>query len=153
MNFRYTLMIFTIMNGSANSLAAIITFVIEPFGFNSYDSSLLGVTAVLSGFISSIVFPIIIQKYQWYLNSMRIMVAGALIAQVALMLSLTSESLSYTIVAFSLFGLFNIPTMSVVYSFATEITYPVSETIFACYFQLGSNLFSITTTYLSLYLI
>lgn len=141
------------MNGSANCLAPMITFIIEPFGFNSYDSSVLGITCVLSGFLSSIVFPILIQKWQWYLKSMKIMVYGALVAQVAIMLSLVSEELNYVTMAMALFGIFNIPTICIVYTFATEVTYPVSETLFGSIYQAGSCLFSFVMSYVSLYLI
>ena len=51
-----------------------------------------------------------------------------------------------------MFGLFNIPCMSIVYSFATEATYPASEAMFASLLQIGSCLFSCMATYGSLYL-
>lgn len=59
-NFRQTFFLFSTMNGSANTLAATITFLIEPFGFNSIDSSIMGATSVVSGFVSSFIFPIIL---------------------------------------------------------------------------------------------
>ena len=69
-----------ILNGSMNCYVAIIALVVEPFGFNSVDSSMMGIIAVAAGYISSFIFPVVIQKYRWYRMSMRILVAGVLFA-------------------------------------------------------------------------
>ena len=87
-NFLLTLVVFSIMNGSANSLSTILTFLIEKFGFDAIDSGILGASGVISGFISSFIFPILIQKYNWYLKSMKIMVCGAFIAQISIFFAL-----------------------------------------------------------------
>lgn len=152
-NFIYTFLIFTIMNGSAVCLSAIITFLIEPFGFNSVESSIMGASSVICGFISSFLFPILIQKYKWYLKSVKLLTIGAFFAMICISLSLESRKLVYTLTAICLFGFFNIPVMSVIYTFTTEITYPVSEALTASILSAGSNLFSCLTTYLSLYII
>ena len=129
-NFRFVIVIFLIINGSATSLATIIAFLIEPFGFNSVDTSIFGVIVALSGFISSIIFPIIIQEYQWYLKSMKMMAFGCVLSQLCILLSLASRNFNLVAIAMFLFGFFNFPVMPVVYSFATEITYPISEALF-----------------------
>ena len=53
----------------------------------------------------------------------------------------------------SLFGLFNLPAMTVVYSYATETTYPAPEALFGSILQLGSSLFASSMSYISLFLI
>ena len=59
-NFKYTFFIFTVLNGSMNCQVAIIAQLVEPFGFNSVDSSLMGVFVSAFGYISSILFPVVI---------------------------------------------------------------------------------------------
>lgn len=152
-NFRITFVIFTILNGGMNCQIAVITQLVEPFGFNSVDSSLMGSTAVAAGFISSLIFPFVIQKYKWYLKSMSIMATGSLVAQICLLLTLITENRSNVLGACVILGCFNLPGMPVVYSYATETTYPAPEVLFGSILQVGSSLFSSLFSYVALFLI
>lgn len=84
---------------------------------------------------------------------MRIIVLGVFIAEVTLLFALLSKKLPLVLLAMSLFGLFNLPAMTVVYSYATETTYPAPEALFGSILQLGSSLFASSGSYISLYLI
>lgn len=145
--------IFSIMNGSYVSLGAIINFLIEPFGFDSVDTSILGACFVLCGLISSIIFPILIEKHRWFLRSLRIIAVGAFIAILTVLIALPTHSFSFCLITIGLLGFFVIPTMSIVYAFATELTYPVSEALFGCLLQAGSGIFGTVLTYLASFII
>lgn len=135
------------MNGSVISMGAIINFYIEGFGYNSVQTSILGATFVIVGVFSSMIFPILISKYNWFLISLRIIAIGAFLSCIITTFSLSSGSTTASLFSIGLLGFFLIPTLSVVYSFCTELTYPVSVSLFGCILQAGASLFGTVMTY------
>lgn len=135
------------MNGSYVSLGTIINFLFEPFGYTSTDTSILGATFVICGLISSIIFPILIEKYHWFLRSLKIIVIGAFISSIIVLIAVPSQKFGFAVIAIGLLGFFVIPTMSVVYAFATELTYPNSEALFGSLLQAGSGIFGTFVAY------
>lgn len=141
------------MNGSYTSLGTIINFLFEPFGYTSTDTSILGATFVLSGLVSSIIFPILIEKYHWFLKSLKIIVIGAFLASIIVLAAVPSRVFYFALASIGLLGFFIIPTMSVVYAFATELTYPSSEALFGSLLQAGSGIFGTIVAYVISFLI
>ena len=141
------------MNGSYVSLGTIINFLFEPFGYTATETSILGAIFIVSGLISSIIFPIIIEKYHWLLLSLKLIVTGSFLSSLIVLGAIPSKIFSFASVAISLLGFFVIPTMSVVYAFATELTYPHSEALFGSLLQAGSGIFGTVVAYGISYLI
>lgn len=135
------------MNGSYTSLGTIINFLFEPFGYTSTDTAILGATFVISGLVSSIMFPILIEKYHWFLRSLKIIVIGAFISSIIVLGAVPSRNFIFAVVSIGLLGFFVIPTMSVVYAFATELTYPASEALFGSLLQAASGIFGTIVAY------
>ena len=132
---------------------ALIAQIVEPFGFNSVDASLMGVFVSAFGYISSILFPVVIQKYRWYRKSMQILVAGVLLSEIFILFALNNGNRDLVLLSMGIFGFFNLPTMTVVYSYATETTYPASEVLFGSILLAGSMFFATSYSYVALYLL
>ena len=135
------------MNGSYVSFGTILNLIFEPFGYTSTETSMLGATCILSGLISSIIFPIIIDRYHWFLRSLKIIVFGAFISSVLVYGTIPHKNLLPSLISIGLLGFFLIPTMSVVYAFATEVTYPSSEALFGSLLQATSGIFGTAVAY------
>lgn len=152
-NFVMLFFIFSIMNGTQISLGAIINFLFESFGFSTRQTSIMGAAFVVSGLVSTMIFPMLIQKFHWFKRSLRIVVFGALTAAISTMVILPTQSFGLSIIATALLGTFLIPTLSITYAFATELTFPVSAPLFGCLLQAGCSIFGAVFTYVGPYLI
>lgn len=108
---------------------------------------MLGAGFVISGIISTIIFPCLIQKFQWYLRSLRIVAFGAFVSGLAVCFSLPTRSFYISLSSISLLGFFLIPALSIIYAFCTELTFPVSPCLFGCVLQGGSSIFGAIVTY------
>jgi len=86
-NFRIVFFIFAIMNGSVICLGAIINFLLEGCGFNNVQISIMSATFVFVGLLSSMVFPILIEKFHWFRRSLRIIAVGACFATLFCLIS------------------------------------------------------------------
>lgn len=146
-NFVSILIIFSIMDGSYTSLGTNINFLFEPFGYSSTDTSILGALFVVTGLVSSIMFPILIDKYQWFLRSLKIITIGAFISSLIILGAIPSKVFGFALLSIASLGFFVIPTMSIVYAFATELTYPCSEALFGSLLQAGSGIFGTVVAY------
>ena len=82
---------------------------------------------IFSGVVASMVFSAIIDKYQCYGVMMRVLSLGTVIAGCCGFFSLPSENLGILIANIVGLGATIIPIISISYSFAIELTYPVSE--------------------------
>ena len=141
------------MNGSYISLGNVVDLLLEPNGFTSTDTGLIGSIFVICGLISSIIFPIIIEKHLWFLKSLKIICYGAFLSSLLALCAVPSENLSYVLISFGLLGFFLIPTMSIVYALATEATYPISEALFGSLLQAASGITGTIISYFMTYVI
>lgn len=147
-NFICIMVIFAMMDGSYTSLGTLINFLFEPFGFSSTDTSIMGATFVVAGLISSIMFPLLIEKYHWFLRCLKVITIGSFISSIIVIGAVPSKIFAFAVLAIGLLGFFVIPTMSVTYAFATEVTYPISEALFGSLMQAGSGLFATIVSYI-----
>ena len=141
------------MNGSYVSLGTIINLLFEPFGYTSLDASILGAVFIVSGLIGSIIFPLVLEKYHWFLRSLKIICMGAFVSMLIILGAIPSRIFPFATVSIGLLGFFVIPTMSIVYAFATELTYPNSEALFGSLLQAGSGIFGTTVAYMNSFLV
>lgn len=152
-NFVCIMVIFAMMDGSYTSLGTLINFLFEPFGFSSTETGILGATFVVAGLISSILFPILIEKYHWFLRCLKIITIGSFLSSIVVLPAVSSNVFAFATSAIGLLGFFVIPTMSVTYAFATEVTYPISEALFGSLMQAGSGLFATIVSYVITFII
>jgi hypothetical protein len=152
-NFRIVFFIFAIMNGSVICLGAIINFLLEGFGFNNVEVTIMSVTFIGVGLITSMIFPILIEKLHWFKISLRIIAGGACLATLFCLVTAKMENFLLSIVSIGIMGGFLIPTLCVIYSFAIELTYPVSVALFGCLLQAGASIYGTLMTYLTTWII
>lgn len=152
-NFRIIFFIFAIMNGSVICLGAIINFLLEGFHFNNVQISVMSATFVFVGLLSSMVFPILIEKFHWFSRSLKIIACGACLSMVLVIPAVESGNFIASTAAIGTLGGFLIPTLCVIYSFAIELTYPVSVALFGCLLQAGASIYGTLMTYLCTYII
>jgi len=99
------------------------------------------------------IFPILIEKLHYFRKSLRIISVGAFVATIIAMITLPTGSMIASLLSIGLMGGFLIPTLCVIYSFSTELTYPVSVSLFGCLLQAGASVYGTLMTYLSTYII
>lgn len=131
----------------------VINFLIKPFGFTNLEISIIGALFILCGLVSSVIFPILIEKYHWYNRLMRIICFGAFIFCSLSLIALPIKSYAMTLLTVGLMGFFVIPTMPVAYAFAQELTFPASEALFGSLMQIGSRLLGTFFSYVGSFLI
>lgn len=141
------------MNGSVICFGAIINFLLEGFGFSNVKISIMSATFVFVGLLSSMVFPLLIEKFHWFRRSLRIIAGGGFVAIVLFTIAMASGSFVFSLITIGILGGFLIPTLCVIYSFAIELTYPVSVALFGCLLQAGASIYGTIMTYMSTYII
>ena len=152
-NFKNLLVIFAFMDGSYMSLGTIMDLIFEPNGYTSTDTSILGGIFVVCGLISSIIFPIVIEKHHWFLKSLKMICYGALLSSLLVAIAIPSRIFWFAIISIGLLGFFVIPTMSIVYALATEVTYPSSEALFGSLLQAASGIVGTIISYVIAFVI
>lgn len=113
----------------------------------------MGATFVLVGLFTSMIFPVLIEKFHWFRRSLRIIATGACAATILALICIPTGSFVASIISIGSMGAFLIPTLCVCYSFCTELTYPVSVALFGCLLQAGASIYGTLMTYLCTYII
>jgi len=129
-NFLLIILIYGIQNGIYSAFGTIINYILDPFGYTSLDTSILGVGFILFGVTGSIIFPVLIDKYNWFVGSLKIVTVGSCLAGASFFFTLPGQNMYITMVSFTTIGFFIIPVMAITFSLALEVTYPCSEALF-----------------------
>lgn len=108
-------------------LGAIISNLLDPFGYSSTDAAIIGITFIFCGLIGSFICSYLMDKTKKYLLIFRIITFGSLFMTIFIYWSLPSEKMWLLDVNVGIMGILIIPIIPIGYSFSIELTYPVSE--------------------------
>ena len=123
---------FSLVLGIFNSLATLVEVLIQPFGYNSQDSSLIGAILIAFGIVGATVFALIIErnkKYKFYITLSTIFGVFILVGNIIVLY--LEMSFTYICILMSLLGFFMVPVMPLSFELACELSFPVGEAIAA----------------------
>lgn len=128
-NFVNLLVSFTALDAVFIAIGVVLDPFFEALGFSSTEVSILGVTVVLSGVISSLVVGALLDKYRKYLLIYRVVCFGSMLVWLACFGIFLTKNI-WIVGATAIFiGGFLVPFLPVGTSFAGEITFPMQEAI------------------------
>ncbi|EAR83954.2 MFS transporter (macronuclear) [Tetrahymena thermophila SB210] len=128
-NFIFLYIYFGCILGNFNSVATLINFFLEKFGYSSDDTSYFGAVFIVSGLIGSAILSIVVEKNQKYKLVIIMSTIASILSYSLTMAVLPVEIFSIQLISFFLFGFFATPLIPLSLEFACEITFPISETI------------------------
>ena len=117
--------------GVYSTLGAIIDNIANGYHYSSEQASILGAVFIISGVVGAFVISTFLDKYNAYLKSLRIVCFGSLFFGIIMRITipLGPDYFIYSCINIGLAGFFIVPIMPVAFSFAVELTYPVSEAL------------------------
>mmetsp|Transcript_25736 Transcript_25736/g.45199 ORF Transcript_25736/g.45199 Transcript_25736/m.45199 type:complete len:426 (-) Transcript_25736:950-2227(-) len=142
-NFIYLFISFSAGMGSFNAIATLVAQLTEPYGFNSFDSSVFGAVLIIFGLIGAGVMATIVGKYRSYKRGLVSLYIGGVVVSTAFAFSLLLGNLYITAAACSVFGFVMIPVLPISYDFGCELTYPVGEAMTGGLLNAGGQIWGI----------
>ncbi|KAL4450799.1 hypothetical protein ABPG74_011641 [Tetrahymena malaccensis] len=113
--------------GNFNSIATLINFYLEQFGFSSDETSYFGAMFIVSGLIGSGILSVIVERTSAYKKVMTITCLISIFTYGLQMGMLVLENFWLLMIAIFLMGFFTTPLIPISMDFACEITFPISE--------------------------
>ncbi|EAS01074.2 MFS transporter (macronuclear) [Tetrahymena thermophila SB210] len=113
--------------GNFNSIATLINFYLEQFGFSSDQTSYFGAMFIVSGLIGSGILSVVVERTSAYKKVMTITCLISIFTYGLQMGMLVLENFWLLMIAIFLMGFFTTPLIPISMDFACEITFPISE--------------------------
>jgi FLVCR family feline leukemia virus subgroup C receptor-related protein len=107
--------------------SAIVNSLITPYKYTSTDASILGASLVISGIIGATTFSIFLDKTHMYGVALKVVCSGCLFSGIFTYWSLPNGNITYLAINMGIMGFFLIAVMPIGYSYAIELSFPVSE--------------------------
>lgn len=128
-NKNYLLLGFTyaVMYGVYGCLGGILNTLVTPYGFNSTDSAIFGAVFIVFGLVGSFSASIYLDRHAKYLKCLKGLCYGTFLSGALLIGTFQTGNVFIVCCNIGCLGFFILPILPVGYSFAVEITYPVSE--------------------------
>ncbi|CDW86047.1 UNKNOWN [Stylonychia lemnae] len=111
------------------TLGAVISTITKPFGYKPIDNSIFGGVFIFFGLIGSVVFGILLDKYGKYKLTTNIISLVVSVAVALAFWTLPSQNIPLLTANIAVIGFFLTPMLSISYTFAVELTFPVPESI------------------------
>ena len=102
---------------------------LKPYGYSPSESSIAGVIFILSGLFGSFSMGYFLDRKRRYLLTLRVVCFGSLLTAIAFAFTLPTQNKFIIGSNVGACGFFLLPIIPVGYSFGSELTYPVSETM------------------------
>ena len=128
-NTSYILLVgcFTFLYGIYTTLGAVVASLTAPYGYTAADNSIFGATFILCGVLGSFIFGVILDKYAKYLLILRLICFASSATIFLAMITLPLKHVALFAFTMGIVGLAVVPIIPLCYSFAVELTYPLSE--------------------------
>lgn len=118
---------FGLANGSLSSFSVVISLLIHPFGFNSFDTSLFGGVLIVFGLVGSFVASVYVAKTGLYKFSLGICCLGFACSIMMIGFCLFSEETLIMFIPVMFLGFFGFPLVPLGYEMGCELCFPVGE--------------------------
>jgi len=122
-------LLFSLYFGGLKAFGVLASYLLAPFDYDPSIMSILAVFPVISGFIGTILLGVYLKKYKHYKLLISIVCTGTSIFFATLYFAIQSKNINYVCIYCLLIGFFMVPGNPLMYEFATEITYPIGESL------------------------
>lgn len=144
---------FTNVYGVYIAVGTIITYLLEPYGYDNSDVGIMLGAVVIFGVIGSFFFSILLDKTKKFIIIYRFMCVSILILVLMLEFTLKKDNFVILCIHLAFFGFFLIATLPVGFSFSVDLTYPVNETLSSGFLILFSTIFGTIYSYTASYIL
>ena len=126
-NFVYLFMCFNFLYGSYSAIASVLSSLTEPYKYTPQENSIVALVFMISGIFNSFFIGTIMDKYQCFKKCLIAVCMGSVVTIALSAVGLPFGGFFGEVVVMIFTGACVIPIVSVSFSLATEITYPVPE--------------------------
>lgn len=126
-NYIYLFIVFNFLYGLYSAIASAITSFTTPYDFSPSDNSIICLVFLISGILFSFFIGTILDKYQCYKKSLVGICLGSCFTLSLTFYGLPTRNLMIEAVIMMLTGASIIPIVTICFSLAAELTYPVPE--------------------------
>jgi predicted MFS family arabinose efflux permease len=126
-NYVWLFVCFNFLYGLYSAIASSITSFTTPYGFTPSDNSIICLVFLISGILFSFFIGTILDKYQCYKKSLVGICVSSLLTLSLTFYGLPHRELTVEAIIMMLTGAALIPIVTICFSLAAELTYPVPE--------------------------
>jgi FLVCR family feline leukemia virus subgroup C receptor-related protein len=121
--------LFSLYFGGLKAYGVLASYLVEPYGYNPSIMIILSIVPIFSGFITTILLGLYLKKYKNYKILIYIVCTGTAIFFGTLSIPIATKNMTFLIIYVLLIGFFMVPGNPLMLEFATEITYPIGESL------------------------
>ena len=134
-------------------MAAVISFLVAPFGYETDQVSIFLASIIFMGLIGAIVFSIILDKTKKFQTIYSTLNIACLVLCSLFYVTLREDFYIQIAIHLALFGFFLIAVLPVGYSFAVDLTHPVSESMTTGFVMTFATIWGSFFSYISAYIL
>lgn len=120
---------FAIYVGLFNSISSLLNQILEPYDFSETSAGIAGAVLIVVGLVAAAVTSPIIDRYKFFLLSIKILVPIVAVAYLAFIWAPPSTSFAAVYSILAVLGAASFSLVPVVLEYLCEITYPVSPEV------------------------
>ena len=126
-NFLFLLAFFASTYGALNAFSIVINILVYPFGYSSFDTSLIGAILIIFGLIGSFLVSLYVAKTNLYKFSLVICSIGYAASIMMIGFAAYSRNVYIAFIPVLFLGFFGFPILPIAIEMVCEITFPVGE--------------------------
>lgn len=128
-NRNYVLLFFSFnfLYGLYCAISGVISSFTDPYGFTPQDISVICIVFSLSGILNSFVMGLLLDRYQCYKKALVFLCCSSIVALALSAYTLPKGKVGLQSAVMMLTGASMIPVVTICFSFAAELSYPVPE--------------------------
>lgn len=126
-NFLLLLAFFASTYGALNAFSIVINILVYPFGYSSFDTSLIGAILIIFGLVGSFVVSLYVAKTNLYKFSLVICTIGYAASIMMIGFAAYSRNVYLAFIPVLFLGFFGFPILPIAIETGCEVTFPVGE--------------------------
>lgn len=127
--FLMILIPFAVLVGLFNSISSLLNQMLEPFGFSETAAGIAGAILIVVGLVSAAITSPIIDRYKFYLTSIKFFVPLVGLSFLAFVWAPPSQSFAAVYIILAICGAASFSLTPLALEYVCEITYPVSPEV------------------------
>jgi nitrate/nitrite transporter NarK len=126
-NYVFLFLSFNFLYGLYCAISAVISSFTTPYGYQPQDISVISLVFLIAGILNSFVMGLLLDKYQCYKKALVGLCFCSTISLALSILTLPTGRVGIQAIIMMLTGASLIPIVTISFSFAAELSYPVPE--------------------------
>ena len=147
------MIIFTTQYSVFLAMGAVLNTLVTPYGYTPAEATILGVAFVVSGIIGSVLFSYLLDLFNCYVLLLKVISISITLLVILVFYTLPSGNLLIFSLNLAILGFLIVPTTPISFSFASELTFPVSVTLTQGILLLVTQIYGTALSYLATYII